>query len=514
MHRTVLGMILGFAVCLAEAGTAKEGNETLLLDKIRTALGSQQLVQENSDWLWTGTTTEFGATESFRMQFDGEGRFFRETEGTMGTSSRYDGNRGTSVDWSGMPIPLELSTLEREQLEAWILTGTWLADSTLLELVETGDDPTSNETTYVLKPTGGTLQIRLVVDRETSLPSRFESNGPAGPVVHQLMNYQEFDGVRFPTQIERRIGEHIERVVKLDVAVRVETDRSRALYAMTPPRPKNSEFSAPFGEVPIRIAPTGHVLVQPRVDGELGSWFIFDTGAGNSGISTSSPSAESMEKIGTGIVASIFGTEENPIFQGRSLELGPIRLRTPKFFSMDLGPLTDVFAEPVGGIIGFDVLSRCVVELDLSEQRLTLHDPESFELKDGAWQELWLQDNHPIVKAEFDGHAGLFRLDVGAAGGPHGNVVFHEPTVRRLGLTDESSSETFQLGNQNVAQGTVQSLTLAGRTFEAMDVVFAVDKIGLFSDAHTAGNIGVGILQSFRIVLDYPHKRIALIEKP
>ena len=43
--------------------------------------------------------------------------------------------------------------------------------------------------------------------------------------------------------------------------------------------------------------------------------------------------------------------------------------------------------------------------------------------------------------------------------------------------------------------------------------IFIEAESGLFADSHTAGNIGMPILRSFRVILDYQNERIALIPK-
>jgi hypothetical protein len=153
-----------------------------------------------------------------------------------------------------------------------------------------------------------------------------------------------------------------------------------------------------------------------------------------------------------------------------------------------------------------------VVEIDLADSTMRLHDPARFELESGSWQPVRFQDNHPIVPARFAGGDGLFRLDVGAAGGPHGNVVFHRPAVEALNLLPADATEG-QLGGATVAVGTIDWFELAGVRFDTPEVAFGQDESGIFADPHTTGNIGVGFLREFRIVFDYSRERVALVPK-
>ncbi|NNE43371.1 MAG: hypothetical protein HKN12_04115, partial [Gemmatimonadetes bacterium] len=122
---------------------------------------------------------------------------------------------------------------------------------------------------------------------------------------------------------------------------------------------------------------------------------------------------------------------------------------------------------------------------------------------------LQLQDNHPILPAEFEGRRGLFRLDVGA----NIALLMHGPTVNDLNLLDGRETAEIDLGSQKGKAGKIESLELAGQKFTDVDAVFTEEVAGIFADTHTAGNIGMPLLSSFRIVLDYRNERIALIRK-
>lgn len=242
--------------------------------------------------------------------------------------------------------------------------------------------------------------------------------------------------------------------------------------------------------------------------------FIFDTGAGQSGLQSNPPDSLGFRVVGEGVVASIFGVTSSPILAAERLRLGPLTIDDPVFMTMDFAPFEAVFGEPIGGIIGYDVFRRTVVEVDLEETRLTIHDPTTYTLTEGTWRALRFQDNHPIVSATVEGIEGLFRLDLGAAGGPHGNLVLNSPAVERHGFLDSRETVEAQLGVQPVAMGRIASFDFAGVRFDDLDVAFGLTGEGLFHDVYTMGNIGVNVLRRFRILFDYGRARIALIPKP
>jgi hypothetical protein len=288
------------------------------------------------------------------------------------------------------------------------------------------------------------------------------------------------------------------------------TALDRPAYLRLPDPPQDARFTAASGEVPLHFAPTGHLLVDAAVDGrKLGS-FVFDTGAGQAGLRTDYPEDLEPRRIGETMVLSIFGPATNPVLRTRHLAFGPLEVDDPLFVTMDLAPLEAYFGEPLGGFVGYGILRRAIVELDLQAPSLRVHDPARYDAPDDGWFPLHFQENHPMLEAEIEGRRGFVRLDLGASGGPHGNLVLHAPAVRSMKLLEGRDTEESTLGEQTVALGKLRSLEIGGKRFEDLDVVFGLGEEGLFHDDYAMANVGVGVLSHFRIVLDYANRRVRL----
>jgi len=121
---------------------------------------------------------------------------------------------------------------------------------------------------------------------------------------------------------------------------------------------------------------------------------------------------------------------------------------------------------------------------------------------------------HPAVTGKAAGvPEGPFRLDLGAAGGPAGNVIFHGYTVEKYHLLDGRQVARVQAGKLHLGVGEIAWFELAGHRFERPQVLFALDADGVLGEASTLGNIGVEFLRPFRIVFDYSRSRIAFIKR-
>src|SRR5262249_15589293 len=135
-----------------------------------------------------------------------------------------------------------------------------------------------------------------------------------------------------------------------------------AIYDPSPRLPANTHFSDTVPpSIEVRRAPTGHVLVHPRFGGLDLGWLIFDTGAGASTILDPSAMAKlNVTPLGAAPVTSFLGPTRTRIARGPSIELGPVTLTKPLLVEMDLGFVRQALGKEVVGIIGFDLLSRCV----------------------------------------------------------------------------------------------------------------------------------------------------------
>jgi hypothetical protein len=504
------------------------GDTLTALNRLREAAGVHRLDESAAGWILTGPHRANGLAGTQTLRFDRDGRFHRAVESGLPVVEAFDGEEGWRTDFSGMPAPLEMAQLSRTQIEVWVTTGLWLVNPALLEVVSveegsadggtTDDGTTDGAASATLRLTvrvpDSPLLAEIVADAATGRILRLEASGVEGLVTVEFLDYREENGISRPTRILRGASGVREAETMLERR-EVDTDPVgfRALASTPPSPPDDARFTSPSAEVPLRFAPTGHLLVEPRVNGLPAGTFLFDTGAGHSGIHVEPDPAMKLEPVGEAIVSSILGVTTSPILQGKTLELGPLVQSEPRLITMDFAPFTPAFGEPIGGIIGYDVLRRAVVEVDLQESRMVLHDPSAYGLPAGDWQPLHFQDNHPVIPATVEGTPGLFRLDLGASGGPHGNIVFHGPAVERLALLDGRETQEVQLGNQRAAIGTVESVEIAGVSFGETAVAFSLEEHGLFGDPYTTGNLGVDLLRSFRIVFDYGSRRIALLPK-
>jgi hypothetical protein len=411
---------------------------------------------------------------------------------------------------TGMPRPLELFEHDYHQFWIGLQTGRWLAQVRPSEVsiaAGSGDDRT-----VVLDVRQGKLKAIMRVDRGTWLATEIRHSGVSGLEIWTFSDYRQDLGWKIPGRIRvTRQGSRDETYLVRSMT-RVKSGLAEA-YDPVRSRPEDAQFDpTAVPRLEAKRAATGHFLVHPRINGLDLGWLIFDTGAGSSVVLDPSAVARlKLTPLGARSITSMVGTTRCAILRGDTLEIGPLTMKQPYFLEMDLSFVRQAMGPEVVGIIGYDLLSRCIAEINVADGSFNVYDPVRFRLNSAPWQKLTLNQALPLVEATLEGERkGLFRIDVGAAGAA-GTVVFHAPAVEDLQLLKDRTVVPAKIGPTRVAFGKIAWFELAGHRFKNPSVIFALDRQGPLGDEYMEGNLGVEFLKPFRLILDYPHERMALI---
>jgi hypothetical protein len=482
-----------------------------VLERVRNAVGHAALVRHRGLAVAEGDGVYNGVDVRFRLALRPAGSFALRREGAIGGEVGFDGQNAWEVDWSGMPRELHLRELEEARLLGAVLTHAWLSEGgPVAAHLDGGRD---GAVRLRLSLVVGTLGADLEVDREDWLPRSLTYVSNGAPERWELSEYRPLGASRFPGLIR--------------TTSRGVTNSLRVATLSHAPQPGSAEPVAPAGrpsdttfdrtapaDLPLVETSTGHLLVRPLVNGRDVGWFIFDTGAGGTVISPAAADEAGLDGFGHAAVAGVGGSIVARFRRGGSLEVGPARIADPLFIELDLGFLSPIFGLEVSGVCGYDLLSRAVVEVEVGAPRISVYEPGTYETGTPRWQPLLLVDRHPCFEGRFEGgRPGLFRIDTGA----NRALTFNAPTVERydlLGGRPSAPSRAGGVGGEvETRVGEIEWFEIAGHRFERPTVEFAVPGTGLFDDPYLTGNLGRVFLLPFRLVLDYPAARIALLPR-
>ena len=500
MRRTphvTLAALFVLAVAAPALGTSTDA----ALRSLRTATGIESIRDLDNGLAVSGDGVFRGSQGTYALSFDQHGRFAEAFSGALSMTTGYDGQVAWEVDWNQTPRALDLGDREEAILTVWLWTGQWLLQT------DAFDEVSFDEASGAFRLKYGQLIAEVVLDAESGLPRQISYAGTLTSWQAQVGDYVTFDGVTLPARVDAVSNRSDEISIRIQQQVRPREDA----FAERDAPPTNWEFDDEAKSTPrLKQAWTGHLLVRARINGERAGWFVFDSGAGGTAVRPDIPVEFDMPIIGRSSVGGAGGFVSASIHTIPKLRIGPVLMYDVGCVAIDLSALSQAWGVKVSGVIGYDLLSRTVVEMSKDPGTIAIYDRESYDLEGAEWQELFLPNRNAAVRASFEGHDGIFKLDTGAAAS---SVIFHVPAVEALSLLDGRETWSSSVGGIGgglpALAGEIDWLEFGGRRFENVQATFATEEEGAFADRYTAGNIGGQLWGEFMLVFDYAGRRMA-----
>ena len=252
-----------------------------------------------------------------------------------------------------------------------------------------------------------------------------------------------------------------------------------------------------------------HIFIPVTIGCSERLW-VLDTGASSSVIDSDYAAdlgiATSGEIIGTGVGSTV----ECSFVTLPTLTVPGVEFAEQQAVAVAISGLFRRTSDmEIGGILGYDFLSRFVSRVDIANEMLTLYLPESFEY-DGAGEILDapLSDNIFAVPALVDGeYGGRWTLDLGAGG-----TAFLYPYAKENGLLDRPGITSVGFG----AGGRIDKRTSRHETIEIGGITLerplisrpAADVVGAFGGADHSGNMGNTVFRHLVLYLDYERQQV------
>jgi len=522
----LLFLVVALATLIAPLAHA-DGESEKMLDRVRGAIGHSAMRAWERGIRVEARGEALGLKSRFAYTLMADGLVRNDTVSELGSTEGFDGECGWRVDFTGMPSPVESAELEILMLSAWVMGGHWLDRSCPLEITSVNGSGADDRFRALLALPGGILRAVVEIDAETLLPAKMTwkvithkgSVALDSEANHTL--FQDYKWVKgrsssflFPHTIVTA-HEGMVTTVAVDRVLEAPADGADACTFLTV-RPEDTHFDAQKpAAVEMTGLPSGHLLIKPLVDGRDLGWFLFDTGAGMNVIDTAAAEALGLGKIGEIAAAGVGGIAMLPFRKAHTLELGPVKIDYPLFLDVDLGFVARAFGKKIGGVIGHGLLTRCLVELDIEEGELLLYEPGAWDEREADWQRITFMSNDMVMTGKIPGgREGRFILDTGAGG----TVSFHSSFVSREELFGESGGRPagFSGGvGGMVAQygGTIDWFEFGGLRHEDLSVVLLDNEGTSFMDQCCHGLIGNELLSRSPMLISYPGRRIAFLER-
>ena len=260
----------------------------------------------------------------------------------------------------------------------------------------------------------------------------------------------------------------------------------------------------------------GRVHIPVSVNGAPPASFILDTGAARSPIDAAYAKSLGLSSVGQGHAYGAGGGQQVGIAPDVTMTVGGVTHRIDRAPMTRMKTISLRIGQPVSGVLGYEVLSKYVTEIDYANETVRFH-PKSFSPpREAVRLPIRFTHNLPMVDVKMttpDGRelAGRFLVDTGAGFAVALTRAFAEKNKIEIEGGIDMSVGIGVGGATQDRIGRLPSFSVGGFTFERPVVNLSRDTQGVLSKSDFDGLIGGPLLRRFTLFVDYPRKQIALV---
>ncbi len=465
----------------------------------------------------TGTSTEDGIPGSVSEWVTTSGgyravvkREFDESEATL--TEKVSVRR----DWNGFLRAMQGQELKRARTAAF--EKQVLAFGPPQDLSDAVVSQSDDKKFYLLRvaPPGG-VAITWYLDAATWLPVKSaQPNGEDGAITSTYDDWRKSSDVLMP---------HRARIEETDkpghewtlTAVKISAGDQAAKFKAPVAGPGDTHLDANAPSIPFNFE-SAHIIFKISVNGREPAWFILDTGADQQVINTSRMGEYGLKTYAKTASTGGGNAAEYAYSAGATFTLPGVELRNQHVAALDQEGLERALGMRLGGILGYDFISRFVIEIDYDKKLLTLHDPKTWGYAGSGF----------IVPIVFDGGIpfmdgaisvptkpdipAYFVMDFGAAE----TMTLTSPFVKANDLANLAQTNANvnrlpgmekQFFAQSNVRGHVEELRLAKLKVESIPINMSVNTTGAYASPNFSGTVGEGIYRRYHVYLDYARNR-------
>jgi predicted aspartyl protease len=480
-----------------------------VLDDWATAMGGRDAIAALGELHAKGTYSKGGMMGTIELWITPRGE--RREEITLGPLREirvFDGTHGWLVDRNREVR--ELAGFELDDQRALAFRETWAP----LLLDRRAGTVSRDGEALVLSPEGGNRPETVTFDRGTKLPATFVRRDSEKMRTTRYSDWNVVEGVKLPFTIREETGNPNDRVtIHWTRLERAHANASR----FTRPGDREPDWSLATDPVvvPIEVAYGGLIFVKVSINDQPMS-FVFDTGAEFTLLNSSRVSKLGLQGIGTFATGAGGGDVVVSFVPGVTTMVGGATVSSQIVGAVLLDALEKPLGRPLDGILGYDFISRFVVELDYKRQQMRLFDRTKYvHVGSAKPTPITLEDSTPYFDAAIEvpntgDVGGNFVLDTGCLC----EVQLFSPFVDRHGLLSafphakQAGYSAGAGGTTNQLSAKIPALKVAGYMIKDPQADFSRDKHGATADPETAGLIGSLVFKKFLLVLDYKNKQV------
>ena len=200
-----------------------------------------------------------------------------------------------------------------------------------------------------------------------------------------------------------------------------------------------------------------------------------------------------------------------------------LRIDIPGLISYDVGAailkkdllgLSNYAGIPISGLLGYEFFNNLAVKIDFTDSTISVSKPKDIKLfKKGNKIPLTIEDRKPFLQAKVTFANGIkttnkLIMDIGA-----GHPLSLENMLKKHGLPEKFVVANLGVGLTGPIEGflsRVKEVDLGKYKMKNVITSFPVEKENTPVLAQRDGNLGLGILKRFNMIIDYPDSALYL----
>src|SRR5580700_352263 len=421
-------------------------------------------------------------------------------------------------DWNGWVRKVEGQELER--FTTGVDEERVIAFGPHQEMASTEVSESSDHSAYLLryKPEDG-LTTTWYIDAKTFLPVKSMRPGDDSEITTTYSDWRNANGLMTPYHAvvtETEIPDY-----NWDrKTIQYKRTLSKETFAPLVPGPADATLGPNAPPIPFTME-ANHIVFNVSVNGRPPAGFILDTGADQNVINSTRLEEFGMKTYAKTMTSGGGNSAEYAYAAGATLTLPGVELRNQHVSAIDQTGLERALGVKLGGLLGYDFISRFGMEIDYQNQMITLHDPRTWKYSGTGVMVPVIFDNG-IPHA--NGSIGVptkpdipayFVVDFGAAE----TATLTSPFVKsndltRLAQTNATVNRPAGLESQFFAQnnvrGNLQRLTIGQLTVNNVPVNMSVNTTGAYASTNFSGTVGETIYSRYHCYLDYSNYRVII----
>jgi hypothetical protein len=426
-------------------------------------------------------------------------------------------NRAQSRDWNHFVRELDGTELQRLRSQAFVERVMIFGPPAALKEAEARETEDLQYWTLQFSPIGA-LPITWYIDKQTSLPMKAVFAGPEDLDINTAYGgWGWTSGAFYPEHVS--VSETAESLSEYRLSRSLHTFGTDT-PVFTPLKPGVSDVVMTSEVVTLPFTLEGnHIILQAQVNGRSAMGFILDTGDDHETINASRMASFGLTSYGHIHTEGGGGPAEMSFATGATFTFSGVELRDQHVSVLDQSGLERALGIPLGGILGFDFLSRFVVEFDYEDKVLKLHNPNGWRYSGkGAIVPITFDDDgipyfdamlSVPTKPSLPAH---LVMDFGAAD----TMTLTSPFVKANDLVKLAGTSTKvatsaglekQFFTQSNIRGHIDELHLGGIVARSIPVSLSANSEGAYASPNFAGTMGEGIFSRYHILLDYARHR-------